>query len=680
MSITEEQEGEAKELQDEAAHSTSSEVRLIAGPGTGKSFAIQERVLWLINNGTTPENIFVVSFTRASTLDLGRRIIRYCEETDEIDSSPVNVSTLHSLALGSLSSAGLLAYPVNPLVMDDWELRNIFDPEFSRASGFRRGISSSGYTIARCKLIRRDYEAFCGTGTWMPANYIQPTPPISGAERSAYRAFHVPRTLLYACVLPGEIIRQCIENMNAGVLDPIRLLGIEQLIVDEYQDLNPTDLEFIDWMINHGVNTFIAGDDDQSLYSFRFASPDGLRSFNHRFPNTSDFELRYCFRCTSDVLSAAQSLLAKYSELNRIPKQLSSLYEASNPPESGIVFRWRFRSGVQEARAIAKSCASLIKLDFNPEDMMILLSNTRILLSLLIDELETAGVPYESPRSDSFIDSREGRFAHAILRVVCDQNDYVAHRLILGLPSGVGSAACNDLAQATITSNLNFQDVFYQPLPSGVFHGRAVSALKNARNVCALLAGWSPVDTVDDRLNDIADILINTFGKDAAEGWYQQLIDLPQLMTLKELRDYFWADTDEQRAALLANVHVRLEIHIPDEGLLPQKVRIMTMHGAKGLSSKVVFIPGLEENIIPSTKNSRVPGLILEAARMLYVSITRARAACILSYSSSRVKYGSISWQRPSRFSTHLGGQFSERTNSLQDDEISRIVEVCSNL
>jgi DNA helicase-2/ATP-dependent DNA helicase PcrA len=184
-----------------------------------------------------------------------------------------------------LRSAGLLlSYPANPLVLDDWKQENIFYDEFSKASGYRPGQIEVGYTPSKCEAVRRDYDAYLGTGLWSPPNYIPPDPPITPTERQDYQRFHGPRTQTYTCVLPGEIVRQCVTHVAAGTLNPAHLLGIEHLIVDEYQDLNPSDLDFIDAIIDNGIVTFMAGDDDQSIYSFRFASPAGIQLFVNRFP------------------------------------------------------------------------------------------------------------------------------------------------------------------------------------------------------------------------------------------------------------------------------------------------------------------------------------------------------------------------------------------------------------
>ena len=680
MPLTHQQIQTAQAEQHLAAHESSPQVRVVAGPGTGKSFTIQERVRWLLDQGSQPDTIFVVSFTRASARDLRDGIHKYCLDHGQPAGSEVNVSTLHSLALRALRTADLLAYPTDPLVLDNWEMSNIHDSEFSSASGFRSGVAGTGYSLARAKLIREDYEAFCGTGQWQPSSYLPPDPAVSPPERQAYERFHSPRTQLYAYVLPGEIVRQCVDNMNAGTLDPASLLRIRHLVVDEYQDLNPSDLAFVDGLIERRVIVFVAGDDDQSLYSFRFAAPEGIQSFAARHPQVGDHQLSHCFRPTPNILVAAQTVIDAFSDPGRIPKRLSSLYTNAQPPERGIVHLWRFQSGVAEARCIAESCRELIAAGLPAREIMILLSNTRVLLPSITEALGDVDVPYQSPRAQSTLDTRPARFTFSLIRIACHRDDYVAHRLLLGLRPQVGPGTCNSIAEDAITNNLNFRDIFYQPLPTRLLRGRALTAVRNARVTCARISGWQGTDTIAQRSDELYAIVLGIFGQPEADQWQAEIAPLPADMTLFELRDYLWADNDEQRASLLRTIYDRLGLPVPPEGFLPAQVRIMTMHGVKGLSAAVVFIPGMERQILPGAHRQPYPGLVLEAARMLYVSITRARAACAISYAETRVTYGTHSTQTPSQFTRHLGGAFSRRSAPLDQQEVQLTMQSYANL
>jgi DNA helicase-2/ATP-dependent DNA helicase PcrA len=555
--------------------------------------------------------------------------------------------------------------------LDGWELENVFDAEFGHVSGIGK---------KRREAIRLEHEAFWSTGQWGPPNYIPPNPAITASERAQFSAFHGPRTQSYSCVLPGEIVRQCVAQMTAGTLNVVALLSLVHLIVDEFQDLNPMDLLFVDGMVSQGAQAFVAGDDDQSIYSFRFASPAGIQTFLTKYPNCGKHTLNSCFRCTPAVLAAGQTLISANPQPNRIPKNYTSLYTNAVPPLAGITYRWLFPSGVKEARAVAESSRDLIAGGINPRDILVLLSNQRTLLPVLDTEFQSAGVAYEPPRAEGFLDSKAGRWVLAVLRIVCNRDDYVAHRVLVGLRSGIGLGTCSAITDAVITNNLNYQSIFYQALPAGVFTGRALTAVNNARAICSQIQGWSPTDPIGQHMASISTGLTTVFSIADAQSWQNLANALPTNMTLEELRDYLWADTDAQQEALLQAVYTRLGVTIPSAGVLPPRVRVMTMHGAKGLSAKVVFVPGLEEEILPGPWRQPYPGLVLEAARLLYVSITRARVACVLSYAQHRTVQGQFTRQTPSRFVANVGGPFVPRSAGLSGSDIGFITNEASHL
>jgi DNA helicase-2/ATP-dependent DNA helicase PcrA len=671
MALTQQQIQQAGLVQQAAAQDQSQQVRLVAGPGTGKSYSIEARVLWLLQNGISPTSICGVSFTRASSTDLRTRIQAYGAANGQPGASGVRVSTLHSLALRMLRAAGLLHYPADPLVLDNWELENIFDAEFGNTANIGK---------RRREDIRREHEAFWNTGAWNPANYVPADPPVSQLERNSFNLFHGPRTQIYSCVLPGEIVRQCVEQVEANTFDPVQLLNLSHLIVDEYQDLNPVDQRLIRQLIIRGVTTFIAGDDDQSVYSFRYASPSGIQTFVTDNPGAGDHTLVDCFRSSSAVVQAANTLITTFAQPGRLPKQLSALYASAVPPVAGVVQRWRCNTAVAEANLIAESCAALITAGVNPSEILILISNQREQMQLLATALANNQVPVVLPPSEGFKDLDSGRLVTSLLRIVCQTDDYVAHRTLLGVRPGVGIGTCNAIATAVLQNQLNFRDLFYAAvLPAG-FTSRQQTALNGARLICSQIAGWTTQDTLDQRRDLITAIVEGVFNIAAAAAFVDYVANLPGAMSLEELRNWIGADTDEQQSELLAACYQRLNLPIPAAGLLPQRVRMMSMHGAKGLSARVVFIPGLEDQLIPGPWRSPYPGLVLEAARLLYVSITRARAACIISYPMRRLSQGQMMPRSASRFALALGGAFTPRTAALQFSEVQTIVQAIANL
>lgn len=670
MALTPQQTAAAEALQRAAAQDASVQVRLVAGPGTGKSRSIEERIRWLLESGTHPQSIYVVSFTRAASRDLQQRIESYCVQNGQ--AGVVRVSTLHSLALRLLRGGGLLAaFPVGPHILDDWESENIIDAEFSYVS---KKIAS------RCREIRGYYEAFCSTGQWGPANYIPPNPPVDPGETASFEAFRGPCTQTYCCVLPGELVRRCAQATAAGLLDPSILLGMQQLVVDEYQDLNQSDIDFVEALIARGVTTFVAGDDDQSVYSFRYAAPTGIQRFPLIHPQLGNHVLDECFRCAGEIVNSANALIAAFAMPNRIPKVLISLHAHANPAEAGVVHRWHFPTDREEAISIADSCRNLIVAGIPAREILVLIGNKRVQIPLLRQAFQDSAVEFDAPRADSFLDEDAGRFVLSILRIVCDHDDYIAYRALLGILPGVGAGTCYAIATWVLNGAVRYRDIFYIPLPATFPKGRALKAVTRARDICASLAGWAGANTLAQRNDDLIDMLTQTFGAAAAAQWANFVAHMPPDTSLEELRDYLWADNDEQQAKILERVYQRLGLPAPAAGFLPQSVRLMTMHGAKGLSATVVFVPGLEASILPGNFRDPYPGLVLEAARLLYVSISRARAACVLSYADERLMYGRMLAQHPSQFLLHTAGAFAFRYDGLDDGEIERIIEARANV
>lgn len=151
-------------IQVAAAQDGADQIRLVAGPGTGKSSTIEERVRHLLDSGVDPADIAVVSFTNASVIDLRMRLHSYCNTHGQAGIERVSITTLHSLALRMLRQAGLLAaYPTKPMVLDNWELDEIYDAEF--------GVDQNIRQVTRRREIRAFYEAFWSTGREDAATY-----------------------------------------------------------------------------------------------------------------------------------------------------------------------------------------------------------------------------------------------------------------------------------------------------------------------------------------------------------------------------------------------------------------------------------------------------------------------------------------------------------------------------
>jgi DNA helicase-2/ATP-dependent DNA helicase PcrA len=688
MPITQQQKAQAEQMQWNAARDGAPQVRLVAGPGTGKSHTIEKRVAHLLSNGATPGNVYVISFTRATCAELRARIQNFCSNLPCAGTVyQVRVSTMHSLALRILRRANLLtSYPSTPIILDDWEQTNIYDSELA---------GSLGCTPGRAAEIRLAHDARWQTLNPQHVNQAQITP----AEIQGFNAFHAARTNLYSCVLPGEVIYKCVDAMQQGALQPNQLPTIDHLIVDEFQDLNACDQEFVRLLSSHGAVLFVAGDDDQSIYSFRHANPNGIVQFPGVYPSSSTHILTDCFRCAPQILAPASRLIT-YNP-NRVAKNLVSLYGAASPPVQGRLWVWSFQTAQEEARAIARSCQELINAGMagREDEILILISNRRVQLDLIAQELRNLGLPYDPPRGASLVNELEPiRAVYALLRIARDQatgeEDYPAHRDILGILSGVGHVTAKAVADACITNNQNFRQLFHLPACPTWLTGRPASAVQRVMAIVQAVGNWTMTDSLASRTTDIAGVLskhIFTSGGNAANNvamWNTLASALPAQMTLEELLQFLGADSESDQQAILDLVNQRIGgSPTPAQPPLQKRIRILTMHGAKGLSGKVVFIPSAEQGIMPNFKALQATGLLIEQRRLFYVSVTRAMACCIISHAAQHTGAQAMALtQSPvarltrSQFLNEMNVPSISRSNGLTSLEAQAIVADIMNL
>jgi DNA helicase-2/ATP-dependent DNA helicase PcrA len=522
---------------------------------------------------------------------------------------------------------------------------------------------------------------------------------ITPVEIQGFNAFHAARTNLYSCVLPGEVIYKCVDASRQGALQVGQLPTIEHLIVDEFQDLNACDQEFVRLLSSNGAVLFVAGDDDQSIYSFRHADPSGIVQFSAAYPASSTHILADCFRCTPEILDPASRLIA-YNP-SRVAKPLMSLYLSASPPVQGRLWVWSFQTAQDEARAIALSCEEVIKAGMKgrEDEIFILISNRRLQLDVIAQELGNLGLPYDPPRGASLVDEFESiRAVYAMLRIARDQaigeEDYPAHRDLLGILSGVGLATAKSVADTCISNNQNFRQLFHLPACPTWLSGKPAAAVQRVMTIVKAAVHWTMADTLATKTADIAGVLsgqVFTSGGSAAANvniWNALAGGLPSQMSPEELLQYLAANSEADQQTILDLANQRIGGVVPAASRIVQKrIRILTMHGAKGLSGTVVFIPSAEQGIMPSFRALQATGLLIEQRRLFYVSLTRAMACCIVSHAAQHTGPQAMALtQKPvtrltrSQFLNEMGSASSTRASGFSTLEAAAIVADVANL
>jgi hypothetical protein len=284
--------------QKEAASHFGGHARLLAGPGTGKTWVLTRRIMFLIQEkGISPKEILALTFTRAAASELKQRVARELGEANV-----PKISTLHAFALRQLirNSPKIFALPQPLRIADDWEEKNVIFRDIKRI------INKE--TIKQIQELFNELSADWETLT--ADERYTPDPRFIGAWQE--------HRTIFGYTLRSELVYQLKRSLEL-VEDFTLEHPILHLLVDEYQDLNKCDLAVVKAITNNNIELFAAGDDDQSIYLFRKAHPDGIRNFQIEYEDAKDLKLSICKRCDSEILNIAE--FVANLDTKRIPKQ-----------------------------------------------------------------------------------------------------------------------------------------------------------------------------------------------------------------------------------------------------------------------------------------------------------------------------------------------------------------------
>ncbi len=612
---------------------------LLAGPGTGKTLTLTKRVCFLIEEmNVDPDEICVLTFTRAAAYELRQRV------QSELGNERVpRISTLHSFALRQLlrNSTRLSSLPHPLRIADDWEERNIILEDLKVMLSLNR--------IDEAERLLNELSADWQQLTADEENWDQrfPNPAFLGAWREHRE--------IYGYVLRAELVYQLkrsLEQYDNFTFDrPPRYL-----LVDEYQDLNRCDLAVVKAISDRGAEVYVAGDDDQSIYGFRMAHPQGIRRFTQDYPGARELTLEICKRCDQKILDLG--LFVAKQDYTRIEKPL----RADIGRDGGQIALLRFSDQYQEAQGVAQICRHLIRNHgLQPDQILILLRTDRngVFSTLLRQELQSQGVPIAIGSTDiNPFNDDVGRLVLAFLRLLGNQNDHLTWRTLLNVRNNhVGPRTVAAVYQLAKARNVRFaealQIICEDPSVISRRYGGPIKA--DVEAITATLQDLLSILPSEEQGKEDTDLVetirtvINRIVQD--EGQRQALRHQIEL-TIKAFEPT--SIDDLVRAIEVSKEDIEQEI---DEG----KVNILTMHKAKGLTAEAVIIVAAEDEYIPGRA---VGDEIGDERRLLYVSLTRAKHYLFITFCNQRTG--------PQRHTGRTSGEARRSlTRFLQDAPIS---------
>lgn len=568
------------------AASDESRIRVMAGPGTGKSFCLMRRIARLLESGVEPEKILLVTFTRTAAQDLKNDL----SKLDVPGVERVRAGTLHSFCFRMLKKDLVLERTgrhARPLFGFE---RNVMINDLSRLGG----------NIGK-KAVEKKIRAF--EAAWSRLQHENPGWPNEDEDRNfhqlliAYLKFH-------KAMLIGEVIPEALKYLRHNPLAE-ELSNFDYVFVDEYQDLNRAEQELINLL---GVNSdlMVIGDEDQSIYqSFRHANPEGIREFNEVHDNTIDYPLDECRRCPKSIVQIADDFIQ--NNQNRDDRHL---YPRPDN-EDGTIHSVQWPDFEMETLGLSEFISRKIDSGTLSGDILVL-SPRRDLGYDLRDSLLERGIEAHSFFREELFEDENIQKAMCLLNILNNPDDRVALRVWLSF----GSSTLNTPAYVRLYNYCREHGRSPFDTKAGLVEGALSISYTNP-----IKERFSTLIQRIDELHDLTaqelkDIL---FPEDAE--WSKVIKDL--------LEDVQADDPVSSLINMINNAVVN-----PEPPMDVDYVRIMSLHKSKGLTAKIVIVRGMVEGLIPryqEEENDEVQTYLEEQRRLFFVAITRPTSELVIS-------------------------------------------------
>ncbi|MBN4080631.1 UvrD-helicase domain-containing protein, partial [Beggiatoa alba] len=424
-------------------------------------------------------------------------------------------------------------------------------------------------------------------------------------------------------------------------------LRFQTILVDEFQDTNSIQYEWIRLLAGETGRVFAVGDDDQSIYGWRGAKIENIHQYGRDFKPVEMYRLEQNYRSTGNILNAANGLIANNTD--RLGKELWT-----DGAEGDLIQVYSAFNEIDEANYIVDSIQARVNEGYKRSECAILYrSNAQS--RILEESLIATGMPYRVYGGLRFFDRQEIRDVLAYCRLMTNRNDAPAFERIVNTPTrGIGNRTLEVVRTIAREQNLTLWQAVQCVIQNKALTARATSALQ------------AFVDLINDHAEAIKDLSLSEtiehvvhhsgleayYAKEKGERGRARIENMQELIQAGvNFREEDWQREDENMDALSAFLsHAALEAGESQADEWDDCVQLMTLHSAKGLEFKQVYICGVEEGLFPHRLSAEDPVRLEEERRLCYVGMTRAMENLTLSYAEKRRIYGEDSYPKPSRF------------------------------
>jgi DNA helicase-2/ATP-dependent DNA helicase PcrA len=617
-------------VQREAVEYDGGPQLVFAGAGTGKTRVLTAKIAWLIEKGLYPAEIFAATFTNKAAHEMRSRV----ETLTNLPVEGMWIGTFHSMCARILRRDGS---PIGYLPSF-----TIYDTDDQLA--LMKKVLKSLQIDDRSMPPRHALHSISQKkNSCIPPDRLE---NITGSfyEKELIRVYSAYQKTLFELQAMDfdDLLANAVYLFQRApaVLERYRN-AFKHVLVDEYQDTNTAQLLFLKLLSQKHGRVFVVGDDDQSIYGWRGAQIENILSFERQFAGTRVFTLEQNYRSTKPILDFANAAITENPA--RAPKKLWTSRERGE----GVTMS-RFRDDRQEAESSADRIEELRKKGMKGGDIAVLF-RTNAQSRVFEEILRRRKISYVLVGGISFYERAEIKDCLAYLRLLVNPKDNVGFERIFNLPSrGLGEKAYENLAELARSRGESLLEALCAADPAALAP-RYQQGFSEVRDIFALLTDLEkqhePPPQIFNEMLKLSGYMDMLTGEDSEEsaGRIENINELANAIAIwaeehpgKELRDF------------LEEVTLATDVDTWDK--TDEAVNMMTLHSAKGLEFRCVFLVGLEDGIIPSRQNFDDDKKVEEERRLLYVGITRAMERLECSHVDYRWRFGDLLPGCPSRF------------------------------
>lgn len=627
--------------QTEAVTTTEGFVRVIAGAGSGKTRALSHRFAYLVNDfGILPGNILCVTFTNKAANEMRQRIHAL---TGDNDTGYIN--TFHGFCVSVLQEDSFaVGYPKSFLVLDNSDIDEMLKIIYEE-----RGLTLRDMTFSNARDMFEIQKLFKKPEYYLDLIAL----PLDDLREKYLHAGSTEEILFYGYLYQqkkcfgldyNDLIKFTLYIFREH--EDIRLKWqkrLEYMMIDEFQDIDQLQYELMEALCGYHKNLFIVGDPDQTIYTWRGANVKFLLDFDKRFPNVHTVLMNENYRSTPEILAVCNSLIGKNRD--RIKKDLVSMQ-----PHGASVLCHHAVNGEKEALWIADEIEKLHTEGVPYRDIAVLYRAHYVTRQVEEGFLKRK-LPYTIYSGVQFFARMEIKDALCYLRMLAYKDDLSFRRIVNTPKRNMGKRRMQFLEEYAAAHECTLYNALTETLDDPIFKGTGAEKFVKLIERFAATYAARPV-------SEVLSAILDESGYEAAlrtEGSQERLDNLAELK--QSVYEY---ETTCGEEATVEHYLAHVALFTNADGAEPgDKVKLMTVHAAKGLEFPYVFLCGMNEGIFPSRKVRTLAGME-EERRLAFVAMTRAEKRLYLSEAEGRNHDGSPRY--PSRFLLDIDQSLLEYT------------------